>query len=210
MLLLLVAVVALCVGTGLTTAWITTEIGKQGKNRNTTAAGFLSVTSVVLAYGLACLTIECLSVGQLPRELWVNRGIVVSAVVSAVLAAGFAVRRVESAKFCENCLTFMASSKLPSVCLGGLKAMAHALNSGNVSAAAQVLRAASTGYEGGTVLFHCPSCERGFVELTVNYPERRDERQTEYMQNSRAWLAASVKLTPSDVAMLKPLIACKK
>lgn len=68
------------------------------------------------------------------------------------------------------------------------------------------------------MLFHCPSCERGFVELTanyhVNYPESRDKRQpeskTKYKQYSKAWLAASVKLATCDVAMFKPWIACKK
>jgi hypothetical protein len=197
---------------GWVAAALTTAMGQVGKNRNIPAAIAFSLSATLLGLILLHLSLvllpDWLNVAALRKQFdpWLDYaalGVAGVGSVIAVIVAGITSRNlIHSRKFCEDCEHFMTETTLRPLGLGGLKALAQALNDGDLDAAADLLDAPA-GQEGVPALFDCPHCGRGYLELTAKFRatwkgSEGDETKTE------EWLAASVELDEREVDLFRP------
>lgn len=197
---------------GWTAAAVCTGMGQVGKNRNIPAAIAFSVAAALVALLLGHLTAallpDWLTLAALRNLLgpWVDSAALTVACLGSVLAlvvAGITGRNlIHSRKFCEDCEQFMTETTLRPLGLGGLKALAVALNDRDLDAAADLLNAPA-GQEGIPKLFDCPRCGRGYLELTAKFRaswkgSEGDETKAE------EWLAASVELEEKEMDPFRP------
>src|SRR5260370_1931742 len=95
----------------------------------------------------------------------------------------------------------METKPLPSLGLGALKGVTHALQGARLNEAAELLDV-QPGAEGTTALFYCPMCGRGYVEVTAKFKctwVQGDETQNK----EESWLTASVELEQRDVDLFR-------
>jgi hypothetical protein len=216
-LLLLGVLLALAVGLGgyglafAALGWVaavtTTGLGRFGKNRHAPAALFASAGSAVLALALVNLGVEWVA-DRLGRNKnpaggdgwvgWVALAVEVVGSLLAVAVAGYTGRKmVRSSKFCEGCERYLEGKELPGLGLGRLKALALALREGELEAAGEYL-GGPAGEGGKPVLFRCPGCGRGYLEVTARFRAVWQEKD-EAKEKTASWLAASAELDEGEM-----------
>jgi hypothetical protein len=203
--------------TAIVAGWAASLLSRPAKNRNPRAARWCAGGAGALATLAADVLFLLYGKGPLDQLLWgpsvyLAAAYVVAALLGAPLGVWVAARiggwRVEQLKFCEGCAVYMKSAELPGLCLGGLRTMARALAERNLTVAAALLED-PTGEDGKPVLYTCPTCGRGYVELTAHYAvswhdpgDLMTEAKTKKKMES--WLAASVEVTPAEARRFQP------
>jgi hypothetical protein len=195
------------VATGGVSAWCTTRFGEVGKNRNINAAVFLSVISSGMSVFLACGCCSYLGGGL--RINVVGTLIAPVAIVGlpvAMVAAGlFAAKRVRGVKFCESCQSFMTASWPKTLSLGCLRALVRAVRKGRMDVAGSLLHGPS-GSDGEAQLYSCPSCSRGYLEVTAKYEAQWagvGPFASGPPKKTDTWLAVSCELPAADAERLR-------
>jgi hypothetical protein len=225
------AIVVFCVAGAFAAACIT-GMGKAGNNRNATYPALLALVTGPLAVGLLWLLFQEYGVKPLEAILDVNRGTLdtvylitfaVGAVIAAATAVSAARSDVRQTKFCEDCQVYMKAAPLPELRLGLVKLLAAALRqhdlpmavaalSGTAKTAGTAETVGAIGMavperkEGTATLFHCPQCDKGFLEATAQFKVtwKGDDSEEE---KSESWLVASVELLADEVERFKPFVS---
>jgi hypothetical protein len=126
-------------------------------------------------------------------------------VLASGTAAVIAAYRVQAVKFCESCQTSMGSCS-KTLSLGRVRAFVRAFQKGRMDVAESLLQGPS-GWEGEVCLYSCPSCSRGYLEVTakrkVCLPAAGYAPPREVTES---WLAVSRELNANDVERLRPFL----
>jgi hypothetical protein len=203
--------------TGIVAGWVGALLSRPARNRNLTAARWGAGGAGALAMLIACVLFLLYGKESLDRLLWgpsvyLAAAYVIAGLLGAPLGVWTAARiggwKVAQLKFCEGCQVYMKPAELPGLCLGGLRTMARALAERNLAVAAALLED-PTGEDGKPVLYTCPTCGRGYVELTAHYEVRwhdPGDLMTEPKKSMKveSWLAASVELTAAEARRFQP------
>jgi hypothetical protein len=199
----LIALVAPFAAGGWTAARVTTYFGQWGKNRNEAAASLLSMAataiSVLIVWGVYYfigarmidgVNLEFMSDSTLQ---WLGHGVVgVGGAIGVFLSLGAASTFVKDAKFCEECEEYMEETELRSLNAGAIHAMVLALQEEKPAVAAGML-CSDKGDDGKAMLYHCPCCDAGYVELTLQFKAKWQESGSE-QNRDETWRVASVPL----------------
>jgi hypothetical protein len=213
---LLAGYAALYVVVGVVTARCTTYVGQRvGKNRSAAAASSISIVAVgvclMVLYLIRQEFFPWCDPGDFLRHLnwgwtdWLARGLeIAGASLAVALAASQASKMVQAKKFCESCELFMEESALPEVGLGGLRILTTAVQAGEMEAVSCLFDEPPAGIEGKAVLFHCPLCSEGFLEVHAHFHASwpKDEKSNESKEES--WMTASEMLSEKEVELLRP------
>jgi hypothetical protein len=191
-----------------------TGMGKQGNNRNTVFPALLALVAAGLTALLIWEGFERWGAARLDAILDVAPGDLatlykitfwIGVAIAMGVAASTASSQVKEAKFCEDCQLYMNTGVTDTLHLGAVKLLAHALTEHDI-AAALAAAAGTGGKDGSANLFHCPQCERGYLEATVQFKVtwKGDESEEE---KAESWLAGSAELSPEEVRRFKPFIS---
>ena len=191
-----------------------TGMGKQGNNRNTVYPALLALVTAALAglliwegfqrWGAERLdAILDVAPGNLATLYKITFGIGIT--IALGVAASTASSEVKGAKFCEDCQLYMTTGTLGSLHLGAVKLLANALHEHDIEAALAAA-ADSGGKDGSASLFHCPQCERGYLEATVQFKVTWKGEDSEE-EKSESWLVGSAELSPEEVRRFKPFVS---
>jgi hypothetical protein len=222
-LIVIAALLGALLAMGYVSAWCTTQFGQWGKNRNIVVAMVLAVLASVVPVFCACgcyfrfgaepLLNKLVMDHRLSPLLWVwlwEPGFVISAVFGALIAAltagGVAAYRVQAVKFCESRQTSMGSCS-KTLSLGCVRAFVRALRKVRMDVAESLLQGAS-GWEGEACLYFCPSCSRGYLEVTVKHKVRVEGGSPYVLPREviESCLVVSRELNANDVERLRPLL----
>ena len=192
-------------------SWIsaacTTRSGQLGKNRNVPMAALLSVVSNLLAVFLAVMLYFTMVKPILAQRRWDDDLLVyivgILAVIGTCCTPIIAAQQVRAAKFCEDCQCPMVAARLKTLCLGGLRTMVRALAQARLDVAGSLLQGGLKGGDGEVNLFSCPSCSRGYLEVTANYKAEWRDWKMSPRETGLSWLVASRELTAAEVIQLR-------
>jgi hypothetical protein len=133
----------------------------------------------------------------------------VGSITAAIISRLVAVKEVRSSKFCERCGRYMVSPTIKTVSIASaIKATQH-LKAGAINKAISAIEQDS-GVECKISLDHCPECNNGYLELTVNFiaswRETKTEGGTERVHTlSDSWLVASRYIDSTHVKKIRSL-----
>jgi uncharacterized protein YbaR (Trm112 family) len=141
--------------------------------------------------------------GERRTANWVNWiALLIGGVISVISAAVGATQMVAEAKFCEDCEEYMAEKELVNFRLGGIRALAQAMEERNIPVCHRLMHA-PTGPTGMSRLHWCEKCHKGFLELKVNFKAKWTDKDSN-QEKTESWLAGSIDLTPDEVNLFKP------
>jgi hypothetical protein len=203
-----IAMLAPFFGAGWAAARVTTYFGQVGKNRNELVASLVSMAAAASSVAIVWLVFVLVGMTQLdamnPFDLggswlhWLVHGFAILGAIIAVLTAwAMASTYVQEAKFCEECEEFMTETELKSLGIGGIKAMVEAIQEKKLPIAASFLTC-KKGEDGKVMLYACPCCDAGYVEVTVDFKAHWDENAPRQDQ-TESWRVASKPLDEYEV-----------
>lgn len=206
-----VGVIALAipfVAGGWTAARVITYFGQMGKNRNESVASLLSMGATAVSILIVWVVyffvgpklIEALEVEAVSDSVlqWIGHGIVgVGGLLAVFIALGSASTYVKDAKFCEECEEFMEEAELKTLDAGAIHGMVLAFQEAKTAVAAGML-CCDKGEDGKVMLFHCPTCDAGYLELNLQFKARWQEDGSEQTREE-TWRVASLPLDEYEV-----------
>jgi len=211
-LVLMIIVVALgglaaLIAWGCVPAMCVVSLGRQGKNRNVGVSVVVSAMSALGAVLVLALLVPSLDLDFLPGSLrdglpwWL---ILLLLIVPLVAACGTALGETVEAKFCETCEVFMDKKPLVELSYGGARLMALAIKEADFLAVAGAMEIAK-GNVGRPLLFTCPECHSGCLDLTMAFSAswQRPDKPEQNEEASETWIAASCSVPPKSVEVLR-------
>jgi hypothetical protein len=211
----LLGIVLLCLVmpvVGLMAALCSAWFSRLGKNRSPGGAVIFAFGAATIAMGVAWSLFQVYGKEPLNKLFHVQPGtldtvylavVLLGAPVGMILGGLYAHHAVSKEKFCENCEVYLQQEPLPSLQLGGTLALAKALADKNIPVAIDLF-AAPPGELGQAVLFSCPSCGKGYLELNTHFQATWTEGD-HAKESTATWLVASTELSDSEVNRFKPL-----
>jgi len=193
---------------GWTAARVTTYFGQLGKNRNETVASVLSIAATAVSivilwvayYFVGERLIEMLKIEVLSDATlqWIGHGVMgVGGLLAMLVSLGAASSYVKDAKFCEECEEFMEETELRTLGVGAVHGMVVALKERRPEVAAGLL-CCDPGDDGKVTLFHCPTCDAGYVEISLMFKAKYTENASEQTREE-TWRVASESLDEYEV-----------
>ena len=203
---------------GLGPGWLVGSVAKRTKARNPDVAGLFAMAAAVLAaLAAGWLLAQFRPDLRLPRIFlfeesaraaagvfgsgawpWFHTGLAV--VLAGFAAACLAYYLVSEQKFCEHCEKPMEWDRLVRFRLGGARLLKAALGQGDFTAAAAVFEVA-TGRDCRPLLFSCPKCDRGYVELKMEFATHWGEaKEKDKPSMEESWLIVS-HAVPAEVTV---------
>jgi hypothetical protein len=209
---------------GFVPGWCIRQFGQWGKNRNIAAPVLLAILASmvpVIALLVCYLHIDSARLDKFLTDrqfrpfvdspfvwLWLSRpfflvssfvGLLTAAATAGVVAA----HGVMAAKFCENCQSFMGT-RSKTVNFGCLRAFLRALQKGRIDVMESLLQGHS-GWEGEVRLCSCPSCSRGYIEVTAKHKVYvPGVGYTPARESIVSWLTVSRELCASEIERIQP------
>jgi hypothetical protein len=211
------------IGAGMASSEVVVAMGRIGKNRNTGAAMLISLISSVTAsaafWFISLEASQSIISGSksdaMQREVlstvytmgtfgWIC--MIAGCVIAGIAALVHAHNRIHTAKFCEDCELYMDRQELNSMSFDRSKEIVGHLERGDIAESAAVL-ASSSGSDATPLLFACPTCNSGYVEVTVKFTGKwvvtKKDGTTSQESLTDSWLAGSRSLRPGEVALLR-------
>ena len=190
-------------------AWVTTEFGRIGKNRSQLVAGVLSMFAGGLSVGVWWLVfavvglsgVDPLDLGQSWQNVIVNFLMGGGAIIAVLTGWFMAASIVQAAKFFEECEEFMDEKELKMLGIGGVKGMVRAIGERKLPLAASML-SCPAGADGKVMLFACPCCDAGFVEIELLF-NGQWEQDGQKNDHAETWLVASEEISEYDVTWFR-------
>lgn len=156
---------------GLAGGWFVAVAGMLGRNRSPRLA------AVVSGVGLSLFPIAVwafiMMIGSPNAEVdavlkggWGVAGLAILVLATGTVAFISSREKASGQKFCEQCSKYMRKIKLPRVSYKGIRKAAAALEAGNIRDAAVAL-SSLRGDKGLPVVYTCPICGVGFLEIIV-------------------------------------------
>lgn len=223
-------------GAGVAAGLCVTGMGKNGKNRNVTAAALLGTVSAALA---AVAYVQCylffesdarssqdvlgkineyLS-GATPQSnitqeilnggfsFW---GTAVGVLIATISAWVTSVQEVHGAKFCEECQCYMGKRALRKVSFLGMRLLAKPVVLQSMESVVMVMDQGE-GAEGVPLLFVCPTCGKGYFEVSAHFEQHwktiKKDGTSKAEEKKETWLVASRAMGAMDTEMLRPYVA---
>jgi hypothetical protein len=129
---------------------------------------------------------------------WAGHAVIgIGGILAVFVALGAASSFVNNAKFCEECEEYMEEAELKSLNAGAIHAMVLALNDDKPAVAASML-CCDPGNDGKVMLYHCPICDAGYVELTLQFKAKWKDNASDQTRDE-TWRVASVPLDEYEV-----------
>jgi len=206
---------------GATSTWTVIKMNVLSRNRNPKRLMLAAMAATVLAIILfwlvvpAILTFHAGGSGESLAALVsaAIRGIfsgwivlstfVIGGILALVIAAAMSTDALQKQPFCEKCSRYLRRTALRELSFGGTRLIAAAVNQGDLVAAAGATEIGSGG-GGKPVLYVCPICSRGQLDVTLHlgasYPwDVGVSSGTTGLNDS--WLVVSRVLTADDVRL---------
>ena len=206
----LAAFLAMFAAVGVAAAATVHAAGRLGKNRSPRAEGGISALSALAAAAAFWILMRRVSdlfpdaAAKMLQDVFSTGAVgAICALLGAtivVMAVGVvAHRRSVSVKFCEDCQLYMLSEKLLPISFEHAAVVRKHLDAAQVDMAAAALNEASKD-EAQPILFHCPRCRSGYLEITARFSAEygRGDKFNSTGTMAETWCALSTRLLPEQ------------
>jgi hypothetical protein len=199
---------------GAVAAIVVANAGKLGKNRSPVAAGVFSLVAAALLVGSIWMLFRYVPDSEVHNFITGPWGIlctIVAGLVACVTAAATGYRLVEEQRFCEKCKCYLTSKELKPLSYFGTLLAVKAIKSENLSEVQHVI-AQNSGERGLPMLYACPQCGSGYLDLSVKFNAtwRTGNTENPTKKKSESWLVASVPVDQDTSGDLAKLVSVPK